>query len=259
MRRADPAPVAVRPVSPALLAAVSVLPSMEKELLLLRDLVQPGAVCVDVGASYGLYTVPLARLAGGTGTVIAFEPRPRSRAVLRVVTGALTPDNVSILPTALGSDAGRDRIVTPKRRWGPLPVPGRSFLRRDLRGDDEEGYYPGWEDEFRDAVETDVRVETLDGVFERMGLDRLDVMKIDVEGAEIEVLAGGERMIRRHRPAVLCEIEQRHTQKYGYDADDVIDWMTERGYMSLRSEGGRLVDAARITDREINYLFLPVD
>lgn len=259
MREAGPVRVAVRPVSPALLAAVSVLPSMEKEMLLLRELVQPGAVCVDVGASYGLYTVPLARLAGATGTVIAFEPRPRSRAVLRAVTRALTPGNVSILPTALGSDAGRDRIVTPKRRWGPFPVPGRSFLRRDLRRDDKDGYYPGWDDEFRDAVETSVRVETLDGVFERIGLDRLDVMKIDVEGAEIEVLVGGEQTIRRHRPAVLCEIEQRHTQKYGYDADDVIDWMADRGYASLRYEEGRLVNAARISDREINYLFLPVD
>lgn len=257
MRRAGPAPVVARPVSPALLAAISMLPSMEKEMLLLRDLVRPGAVCVDVGASYGLYTVPLARLAGGTGTVIAVEPRPRSRAVLRAVTRVLTPGNVSILPTALASGAGTDRIVTPKRRWGPLPVPGRSFLRRDLRRGDEEGYYPGWEDEFRDAVETDVRVETLDGVSERLGLDRIDVMKIDVEGAEIEVLAGGEQMISRHRPAVLCEIEQRHTQKYGYDADDVIDWMTDRGYIPLRYEGGHLVEAARITDREINYLFLP--
>lgn len=231
------------------------LPSFEEEMALLPGLVPPGAVCVDVGASYGIYAVTLARLAGRAGHVHAFEPRPRSRRVLRLLVRLFAPGNVTIHALALGNRTGRDAIVTPRRRWF-LPVPGRSFLRGELERS-PEGYYDGWQQEFGGAQERPVLVCRLDDVARFVALERLDLVKVDVEGAELGVLDGAADVITAHRPAVICELEDRHTEKYGHRADDVLAWFTSRGYRAFRLDRSGLVPAPHVVPRWNNYLLLP--
>lgn len=234
---------------------VQALPSLEKEILLLREFVRPGDVCLDVGASYGVYTVPLARLVGSGGWVHAFEPRRRSATVLRTAVRALTPGNVAVHPVALGDGDGTEVIVTPRRRWF-LPVPGRTFLKAGLarRAD---GYYRGWRREFGGAVEQPVTITTADGFVERHGIERVAFMKVDVEGAEQRVFAGAATTLAAHRPVVLCELEDRHTRKYGTTADDVVARMRGHGYAAHVFRGGFLHEVGRVTRGENNYLFLP--
>lgn len=237
-------------------ALVRLLPSFEEEMLLLPEFVRPGDVCLDIGASYGLYAVALARQVGPHGRVHAFEPRPRSRAILGLVSRALAPGNIAIHTSALGARDGDDVIVTPRRRWG-IPVPGRSFLRGQLRGDADGGYFEGWRDEFGAASEHHVVVRELDPVLEESGLPRVAFVKIDVEGAEMDVLLGGRRMIERDRPTVLCELEERHTDKYGHRADDVLTWFVDQGYSAHRLDGRVLRPVDRVHPSTINYVFLP--
>ncbi|MEV6878398.1 FkbM family methyltransferase [Amycolatopsis sp. NPDC051128] len=71
---------------------------------------------------------------------------------------------------------------------------------------------------------------TLDGLRAAAGLTRLDFVKIDVEGGELHVLQGGQQTIETFRPTMLIEIEARHTARYEYSPDDVVDWLTRRGY-----------------------------
>ncbi len=239
----------------AVRAFFRVMPSFEPEMLLLDRFVGDGDVCVDVGASYGLYTVALARLAGPTGAVHAFEPRPRSRSVLRWTTRLLAPGNVSIHAFAVGARDGEDVIVTPHRRWG-LPVPGRSFLRREL-GPQGGTYFDGWEDEFGFATEHAVDVRSLDSLLADRPGRRVSFVKIDVEGAELDVLEGARALLTQHRPVVLCEIEDRHTSKYGRRAEDVVAWLEAGGYTAHRLDGRDLRPVARTSADNINYLFLP--
>ncbi|MBW3577718.1 MAG: FkbM family methyltransferase [Actinobacteria bacterium] len=233
------------------------LPSFEEEMALLGDLVPPGGVCVDVGASYGLYAVALARLVGRAGCVHAFEPRPRSRRVLRVVTSLMAPGNVRVHAVALSDRDGDDVLVTPQRRW-LLPVPGRTFLRSNLDASPGgDRYYAGWEDEFGGATEQRVAIGRLDGIVE--GRERVGFVKIDVEGTELRVLRGAAATIVRDRPPVLCEIEARHTAKYGRDPDEVPAWFAQRGYTmhTLTLDGLRRCE--RVTAEVNNYLFVPDD
>lgn len=230
------------------------LPGLEKELALLRRLVPPGAVCLDVGAGCGTYTVALARLAGGGGRVHAFEPRRRSRRVLRAVCRLVTPGNVTVHPVALADQAGELPLVTPRRRW-LLPVPGRSFLadRLVLAG----GHQPGRDDEFGGASRKTVSCVRLDDHLGRRGLDRLDFVKLDVEGAELRVLTGASDTLAVHSPVLLCELEERHTRKYGHRPGAVISWLTARGYRLHRFDGHGLTPVPGLVPDENNYLFVP--
>lgn len=230
-------------------------PSLEKEMLALPALVRPGDVCLDVGASFGTYTVALARLVGLRGRVHAIEPRPRSLRVLALVQRLLTPGNVEVHPVALSDQVGREVIVTPRRRW-LLPVPGRTFLKGCLEPG-PDGYYPGWSEEFGGAAERVVVTQTLDGLAAENRIDRLDFVKIDVEGAELRVLVGAEASLGRHRPIVLCEIEDRHTRKYGHAAAHVFDWLVRRDFHPHVFDGRRVREVNGLQPGENNYLFLP--
>jgi hypothetical protein len=85
-------------------------------------------------------------------------------------------------------------------------------------------------------------------------LTRLDFVKVDVEGAELHVLTGGEHIIDEFRPAMLIEIEARHTVRYGYSPDDVVDWLTARGYaMHTWKDGWQA--ASEVSPDTRNYLF----
>ncbi|MDQ3932935.1 MAG: FkbM family methyltransferase [Actinomycetota bacterium] len=236
---------------------VTYAPSLEKEMLALPALVRPGDVCFDVGASFGTYTVVLARLVRLGGRVHAGEPRPRSLRVLALVNRLLTDGNVEVHPIALSDRADQEVIVTPRRRWF-LPVPGRTFLKGSLEAG-PQGYYPGWGEEFGGAAERVVMTQTLDGLVADNDIDRIDFVKVDVEGAELRVLVGAEATLVGHRPILLCEIEDRHTRKYGHGADDVFEWLRSRGYHAHVFDRRGLREVDGLLPGENNYLFLPGD
>lgn len=228
---------------------VQLLPSLEKEMLALPHFVSRGDTCIDVGASYGTYAVALARGVGPGGRVHAFEPRLRSRAVLRAVAGAFAPGIIEVHPVAVAATPRRDVLVTPRRR-AFLPVPGRSFLRADGNADLQE---------FTSAAQREVTTVTLDGFVAERGIGRVSFVKIDVEGAEAEVLAGGRRTLREHRPTLLCEIEDRHTRRYGRSAQDLLEQLTSSGYCAYIWRQRALRRVTSVDPSENNYLFVPTE
>jgi FkbM family methyltransferase len=237
----------------ARLAAASVLlaarwtPYVEAELLGLPALVGPGSVCVDVGSAAGLYTLALSRLAGPSGQVHSVEPLPFAHPVWTRLLRAREAGNVRHHPVALGAEAGSGLMSVPIGRCGP--VTGRSFMLRHASG-------LGANAEFARHITVAVTIDTLDGLCARAGLTRLDFIKIDVEGAELQVLHGGRDTIESLRPALLIEIEARHTARYRYAPDDITGWLAQRGYtMYTWQRGWR--QASRVCSRARNYLFRP--
>jgi FkbM family methyltransferase len=145
----------------------------------LGELVRPGWVVWDVGASLGFFTLVLARLVGPAGQVVAFEPDPHAAGRLERHARANGFATITIKPVAVWS--------TP----GPLPF--------GIAADDHGRVHAR-------VGEVDERVEavTLDGALAELGPPRL--VKIDVEGAEGEVLDGAAELLERHGPIVLCEV-----------------------------------------------------
>jgi FkbM family methyltransferase len=237
---ARPRPQPARPawLQHVLETAMDRLPFVEKEFLLMRRLVAPGAVCVDVGAAGGTYTHLLSRLAGPTGHVHAIEPRRGSVNHLRRLQRWLGWDNVTLHPLALSDRPGVSELAVP--RW----VRTEAHLRPS-----GNGHGP-----VRHEL---VTTTTLDELAVRHRLERLDLVTCDVEGAELRVLAGGRTAIRRFRPVVVCEIEARHLGRYGLVPDDVLAWFDSVAYRPHRFRGGRLRPVERVTDADNDYVLLP--
>jgi len=222
-------------------------PYLESEMLGLADVVQPGAVCIDVGASAGLYSVTLARLAGPEGLVLSVEPVSFGHPAWTRLLGVASLPNVQWHCMALGSEPGHGKMSVPVGRHGP--VTGRSYLDWKTSG-------PGSNAEFLRQMDVDIDIQTLDGLSAAAGLTRLDFIKIDVEGGEMHVLEGARHAIERFRPALLVEIEDRHAARYQISADDVVGWLTSRGYsMHSWHDGWKPASAVCVHTR--NYLFRP--
>jgi FkbM family methyltransferase len=222
--------------------------SVEPEAAALEPFLPEGAVCCDIGAEYGLYTLTFARRPGTR--VVSFEPLPGPNAFLTRMLRWLGADNVELHRHALG-DAPRSGSMSLPRRRG-LPVHGRAFL-----ADEADGLGPNVE--FAGEQLLPVTVSTLDAVLEERGVDRLDLIKLDVEGYEPAVLRGAARSIERFRPVLLVEIEDRHLAKFGADAAGVVEQMQAHGYGMATLVEDRWVATDRVTEAARNYLFTPDD
>ncbi len=228
-------------------AAARWTPYVEAELLGLRSLVGAGSVCLDVGAAAGLYTLMLSQLAGREGRVHSVEPLPFAHPVWTRLLRARAAGNVRHHPVALSAEPGSSVMSVPLGRYGP--VTGRSFVTDRSSG-------LGSNAEFAGHLAVDVPVETVDGLCASAGLSRLDFVKVDVEGAELLVLEGGRQAIESFRPALLVEIEARHTSRYGYSPADITGWLTQRGYtMHIWRRGWQA--ASQVCPHIRNYLFRP--
>lgn len=231
----------------AVMTMASRTPYLESEMLGLPAVVGPGSVCLDVGAAAGLYSVVLSRLAGSSGTVHAVEPLEFAHPVWRRVLDVRRP-NICHHQLALGAQPRAGAMSVPAGRYAT--VTGRSFLTGESTG-------LGPNAEFRRHDEVPVEVDTVDGLAGRVGLTRLDFIKVDVEGGELHVLQGGQNTVEKFRPALLLEIEERHTARYGYKPGDLVGWLTQRGYGMYAWQNGWLPADTVTADRR-NYLFRPL-
>jgi FkbM family methyltransferase len=152
----------------------------EKEMDFLRHWLRPGMTVIDIGANLGVYSLPMARLVGPAGHVFAYEPGSETRALLERNRELNKATNLHISPCALSDRAREGRLVF-----------GGSSETNAL-GDSGAG-------------ET-VRITSLDSEDAARGWAPLDFMKIDAEGEEERILAGGRHFFARHSPLVMVEI-----------------------------------------------------
>jgi FkbM family methyltransferase len=224
-------------------------PYLESEMCGLRTLVRPGSVCIDVGSAADLYTTVLSRLAGPAGQVHSIEPLPFAHLMWVRLLNARRARNVRHHSLALSTGAGTAPMSVPVGRYGL--VTGRSYLMRETGGPDSG---PDSNAEFAGQVPVIVPVDRLDDFCAREAISSVDFVKVDVEGAELQVLKGGEGIIETHRPTMLIEIEARHTARYGHSPEDVSGWLLKRGYtMYTWRRGWREADGVAAGTR--NYLF----
>lgn len=182
---------------------------------LLREACRPGATVLEAGAHIGYVTLQAARAVGPSGRVVSFEPNPRTLPVLRRnVEANGFGDRVEIVPAALGSAPGRVSFhVTPAGDTSSLHA----------------GAIAG------DSVE--VEVATADA---SLAGGAVDVVKLDVEGGEVEALRGMRELLRRGRPVVFAECNPQVLEAAGTSAaalaaeleslDYDVRWIDERAH-----------------------------
>lgn len=202
-----------------------------------RTLLRPGDVMIDVGASFGWYTILGSQLVGPGGRVHAFEPIPDTFAALIDNVDRNAATNVVANPVALSDTAGRRALHVPD-----IGVSG-SFEVHD----------------FEDSYETFVcDVQRLDTYVAENDVRGVRLLKADVEGAEFEVLRGAEELLRRDRPALFVEIQEHSTRRFGYEPADLFAWLSHLGYRaSALTDAGRPTPFNPAVDEMVthNYFF----
>jgi FkbM family methyltransferase len=159
------------------------------------EVLGPGRVFVDIGANHGYFSVLAAALVGEGGRVVAFEPNPRIFRQLRTHVGLNGfDDRVTLLPSALADAPGEARL----------------FVSQDVGNSGLSSLTPASEHlasgSLSEAHTVSVPVDTFDRWFASSGLSRVDLMKIDVEGAEALVLQGMSAALRDDAiGAIICE------------------------------------------------------
>ena len=194
-----------------------------------------GCSYVDVGTNRG-QVLAQAALVAPRARLTAFEPVPALAAQLRSSFPALDCREL-----ALGATEGSAEFTHFRK------LDGWSGLRRSPEISDERGA----------PEQIQVRVSTLDR--ELAGGPAPDVVKIDVEGGELDVLRGGRETLARARPLLLLEHVAEAAALYGASSGALWDELSELGYEILALTGGPPLDRAQFCapGGEINWLARP--
>jgi len=182
---------------------------------LLDDVRLSGRVAIDVGAHAGNWTQSLARRVGPDGVVLAYEALPHYGRALAVSTRLLRTKNIHVRVVAVGD------------REGLIPLRWRSVSNERLTG--KTHIEPGVKNS---TGVIEVQMSSLDSDLESRGIHPVDVafVKIDVEGAELEVLKGATNLLSQGRPIVYMEVEPPWLERMGHSVTDIFDLMALHGY-----------------------------
>lgn len=193
---------------------------------LLKRLLKEGDIFFDLGANFGFYSFFAAPLCGKSGAVHAFEANP-----------SLIPH----LRRSIDLNAGIGRIAL-----NPVAVGSNSGIRLPLYGTDRIGCSSLYRHEWLDhKCSVEVPVVTIDEYVRDLQIDRIDVMKIDIEGAELDALRGMEKTFGICAPkAIICELtilpdendlgrhhpEIRQRASSAADPYELADFLRQKGY-----------------------------
>jgi FkbM family methyltransferase len=203
----------------------------------LRPAVARGSTVIDVGANIGFFTLKFARWVGPDGRVVAIEPETRNMATLRRrVQRARVQRVVACVQAAAADRSGQLRLAVNPAHPGDHRIaeegePVRAVTIDELTADDAR---------------------------------RVTLVKIDVQGAEMMVLAGARRVIETHRPAIFVEIADEPLERFGSSGDELIEALVSLNYTghTLTRRGIGPAEApealmAKSANEYIDVLFLP--
>lgn len=209
-----------------------------EQLPLLRRYVPQDGVVFDIGGHAGQYMKLFARLAP-QGKVYSFEPASYARAILSRVAKLRRLTNVELVPLALSDAVGETEIVTPLKRGGYGF--GLAHLGADTSG--------------RRVYRETVLAQPLDRFAAARGIDRLDFVKMDVEGWEVRVLKGARRTLERFRPPLMAEIVAAHLARAEDKPDDAWALLAPLGYRAARIEADGSTSPVDGFTGDADYLF----
>jgi FkbM family methyltransferase len=182
------------------------------EFAFLDRFLQPGMTFLDVGANEGIYSVFAASRVGAEGTVWAFEPSRRELDRLRCNL-EINNLKVRVFPLALADCSGH----------GELRVAGYEHEGQNTLG---AFVYAGVEVARTEPID----LMRLDDVVEQNPPVRLDVIKVDVEGAELRLFRGARATLGRYRPVLLFEASDAALRQQGASCEELLDHLRAQQY-----------------------------
>jgi len=179
-----------------------------------------GMTVLDIGANIGYYTVLMALKVGGSGRVIAFEPNPLLYENLKLNIELNGLNNVLALPIALSDSKGESQFFFP-----PEGQEGHGSLKKNST--------------FTEARTGNVSTDRLDEVLSRLEIMKVDLIKIDVEGAELLVIRGANELLTGWpKPVIFFESAENLCSSFGFRVFDVLSEIASFGYLLKQVDYG---------------------
>jgi FkbM family methyltransferase len=190
---------------------------------ILSELIKKGDIVFDIGANIGQSACRYSKLVGSAGKVFSFEPVKTNFQLLNKMKRILRLKNVTILNLAIGEKSKKDSIYIPTMKNSNIEVGTRASLKYT-------------ENEFQNATLRieNIKVKTIDELMIELNLNRLDVIKSDTEGNELEVLRGGYYTINKYKPILILEINHENNR--------LEEWY-RLGFSAYHVENNKLIDA----------------
>lgn len=170
----------------------------------------PGDIFFDIGANIGFFCLIAARRVGPRGQVYAFEPVPRNAEAVAESARLSGFDTVRVFAEAAGATTGRGQLLLADHIGGAALA--SAGAPPDMSGRLEVG------------------IVTIDDAIAHRGLRPPSLVKIDVEGAEIDVLGGMMETLRGHRPKVIYEVDDATREGLDRKARKIAEFLTAAGY-----------------------------
>jgi FkbM family methyltransferase len=184
---------------------------------------RPGMTVLDIGAHHGFYSLLASVRVGAAGHVYSFEPSPRERKALLLHVKLNRCKNVSVQEFAIGRENREAELhVVEGNQTGCNSLRPPVVLSR--------------------TSSKPVHVKRLDTWLAEANVGRVDFIKLDVEGGELDALKGATQLLqRRPRPVILAEVQDVRTKPWAYDAKEIILYLLRNGFEWFRvTEGGML-------------------
>jgi len=167
-----------------------------QDIYFLKNLINQGDYCIDIGAHLGYFTIELSHLSGEGGHVYAIEPMSKFFNTLKGLVSNIKSGNVTLYKYAMGGGEGFVEMGIPKvnnvKKFAYARIMHTST--------------------FLEYVESE-KVENVSGDELFRDLPRVDFIKCDVEGLELAVFQSFMEIISKHRPIVLCELGNPQDRK----------------------------------------------
>lgn len=215
--------------------------TMERRFV--KRLLRRDMTVVDVGAHHGLYTLLASKCVGWHGRVVAIEPSLRERTRLEKHLRVNRSSNVELVPCAAGEASGEAELYVVNgfedgcNSLKPPAIPEPVASQR-------------------------VRVRRLDDILSELAISKVDLIKLDAEGAELSVLYGAMKLLNcSPRPAMLVEVQDTRTKPWGYEAREILQFLMRMDYQwfAIAAKGALLPIPCNLETYDANLVALPIE
>lgn len=209
---------------------------------LIRTSLKPGYVALDIGANIGLQSIRMSQCCGDDGKVYAFEPLTYIREKFSKNVALNHCSNVTLLPFALSDKNDSAEVKINESIWNQ----GTFNLNQPDSGNTAQ----------------QITIKIADQIPEIENLNKLHLIKIDVEGFEYHVLRGLKQTLQKHKPRIIFEYDSNYWLKMGQQITDCYHFLTGLDYVlyQITQVGCELIkNVAAITDGNLFCIPAPVN
>lgn len=198
-----------------------------------KNLLNEKSFCLDVGAHVGLHSLEMARIAK---CVVSIEPFWVSHQLLSKNVDLNRANNVAVFNAALGVRLGKCSVLRSP----------------DMNKKGEKNF---GDTSFRESVDGNVRLETLDHLYDDNPIifHGLDFIKMDAQGSEVFILQGAKKTIQKHRPYMVIEVEDFQLKRLQSSSYNLFRLIAEFGYVPILIQSEYACDHLCVPVEKMDY------